>query len=59
VSHSSGPGRFLLLIVVCLAVVLMVGPALVALAHVLVPLVIAAGIVAAILRLVWFFTTRF
>jgi len=58
-SHSAGPGRFPLLIVGCLAVVLMVGPALVTLAHALVPLVIAGGIVAAILRLVWFFTTRF
>jgi hypothetical protein len=59
VSHSTGPGRFLLLMVVCLAIVLMIGPALVTLAHALVPLVIAGGIVAAILRLVWFFTTRF
>ena len=57
-SHSS-PGRFLFQMVVGLAVVLMVGPALVALAHALVPLVIAGGIVAVLLRLVWFFTTRF
>jgi len=58
-SHSAGPGRFLLLMVFCLAVVLMIGPALVALMHALVPLVIAVGLVAVLLRLVWFFTTRF
>jgi hypothetical protein len=45
--------------VVCLAVVLMVGPALVALVHALVPVILVGGIVAVILRLVWFFTSRF
>jgi hypothetical protein len=44
--------------VVALAMLVSAGPALVALANAAVPLVIAIGVVAAVLRLVFFHTRR-
>jgi hypothetical protein len=55
-SHSSQPGKSLLVIVVVLVVLTSAGPALVALAQALVPLVIVGGIVVAVLRIVWHYT---
>lgn len=56
-SHSSPPGR-LLAFIIGLAVLLSAGPTLVALAQAVVPLVIAGGIVAVIVRVVFFHTRR-
>lgn len=58
-SHSSPPGKLLLVLVIVLAVVVSVGPTLVALVHAAVPLVIVGGIVAVVLRVVWHFTNRY
>lgn len=58
-SHSSQPGKSLLVIVVVLVVLTSAGPALVALAQALVPLVIVGGIVAVVLRVVWHYTNRY
>jgi hypothetical protein len=44
--------------IVLLAVLVSAGPTLVQLAHAAVPLVIAFGVVAVLLRLVWWFTNR-
>ena len=57
-SHSFQPGKFLLVLVVVLVVFTSAGPTLVALAHAAVPLVIAGGVVAVVLRLVFFHTRR-
>lgn len=45
--------------VVLLAVLVSAGPTLVRLAQAATPLVIAAGVVVAVLRVVWVFTSRF
>jgi hypothetical protein len=46
----------LLVVVVGLAVLSAAGPTLARLVHALVPLVLAVGVVIAVLRLVWFYT---
>lgn len=43
--------------IVALAVLVAAGPALVALAHALAPLVLALGLVAGVLRLIWYWTS--
>jgi hypothetical protein len=48
----------LAIVVLGLAALAAVGPALAKLVAALVPLVLVAGIVAAVLRLVWFYTRR-
>ncbi len=50
--------RFLVIAIVGLAVLTAAGPTLVALAHAAVPLIIAGGAVAIVMRAVWFFTNR-
>ena len=50
--------RFLILAIVGLVVLSAAGPAIVALAHAAVPLVLVVGIVILVLRGVWFFTNR-
>jgi hypothetical protein len=55
-SHNSG--RFLLAALVAWAVLMSIGPTLVALVQAVVPLVIVLGVVVAILRLVFFHTRR-
>lgn len=45
--------------IVLLSVLVSAGPTLVGLAHAAVPLVIALGSVAVVLRLVWYFTNRY
>jgi len=45
--------------IVLLAVLVSAGPTLVELAHAAVPLVIAVGVVAVVVRLVWWFSNRF
>lgn len=57
-SHSPQPSKLPLLLVVALAVLVSAGPTLVALAQAFVPLVIVGGIVAVVLRLVFFHTRR-
>jgi hypothetical protein len=57
-SHSPQPGKSLLVLIIGLAVVVSAGPTLVALVHAAVPLVIVGGVVAAVLRLVFFHTRR-
>jgi hypothetical protein len=57
-SHSSPPGKLLLVLIIALAVMVSAGPTLVALAQAAVPLVIVGGIVAAVLRLIFFHTRR-
>lgn len=57
-SHSSPPGKLLLVLIIALAVLVSAGPTLIALAHAALPLVIAGGVVAAVLRLVFFHTRR-
>lgn len=49
---------FLVVSMAALAVLASVGPTLVALSHALVPLIIAAGLVAAVLRLVYYHTRK-
>ncbi len=55
---SHGPSGKLLLGAVAVIALCSVGPSLIALAHALVPLVIVGGIVAVVLRLVFFHTRR-
>jgi hypothetical protein len=57
VSHGPSPGKLLLGVVVLIALC-SVGPMLVALLHAAVPLVIVGGIVAVVVRLVFFHTRR-
>jgi hypothetical protein len=45
--------------IVALSVLVSAGPTLVGLAHAVVPLVIAIGVVIVALRLVWHFTNRY
>jgi hypothetical protein len=52
------PVTILIVAIVALAVLVSAGPTLVALAHAAVPLVIAGGVVAVVLRLVFFHTRR-
>lgn len=54
----SKPVLFLVVAIVVLAVLTSAGPTLVALLHAAVPLVIAGGVVAAVLRLIFFHTRR-
>jgi len=58
-SHSSPPGKLLVILVIVLAVVVSAGPTLIAWIHAAVPLVIVGGIVAVVLRVVWHFTNRY
>lgn len=55
-NHFTG---FLVVAIVTLAVLVSAGPTLVGLAHAAVPLVIAIGSVAGLLRLIWHFTNRY
>lgn len=55
-SHSSSPGKLLIILAVALTLIVSAGPTLIALAHALVPLVIVGGIIAAVLRIVWHYT---
>jgi len=48
---------FLITAIVALAVLVSAGPTLVGLAHSLAPLVLAVGLVVAVLRLVWYWTS--
>jgi len=57
-SHSSPPGKLLLILILALAAIVSAGPTLIALARAAVPLVIAVGVVAAVLRVVWWLTSR-
>jgi hypothetical protein len=57
-SHVPQPGRLLFVLIIVLAVLVAAGPTLVALVHAAVPLVIAGGVVAVVLRLVFFHTRR-
>lgn len=57
-SPSHKPTSFLFAVIVTWAVLLSVGPVLVVLIHAAVPLVIAAGVMVAVLRLVLFHTRR-
>lgn len=50
---------WLVVAIVGLAVLTSAGPTVVALAHALVPIVLAVGAVAVVLRLVWYFTNRY
>jgi hypothetical protein len=56
---SYSPLGALVAAIVLLAVLVSAGPTLIGLLHAAVPLVIAGGVVAAVLRLLWFFTDRF
>lgn len=49
----------LLAILLTAYVLRIAGPALAGLAHAAVPLVVAVGVVAALLRIVWHFTNRY
>lgn len=49
---------FLAVAIVGLAILTAAGPALVALSNAMVPVVIAVGLMLALLRLVWFYTNR-
>jgi hypothetical protein len=57
-SHSSSPGKLVIVLAIALALLVSAGPTLIALAQALVPLVIVGGIVAAVLRIVFFYTRR-
>lgn len=46
-------------VVVALWVLISAAPILVGLAHALVPLIVAVGFVAVLLRLAWYFTSRY
>lgn len=50
------PVIYLIMAIVALAVLVSAGPTLIALAHAAVPLVVALGVVAVVLRLVFFHT---
>jgi hypothetical protein len=50
--------RFLVIAIVGLAALTAAGPTLVALAHAAVPLIVAGGVVAILLRATWYFTNR-
>ena len=50
--------RSLILAIVGLAALSAAGPTLVALAHQLAPLVLVVGLVVVIVRIVWYFTSR-
>jgi hypothetical protein len=50
--------RFGAIAIVLLAALTAAGPTIVALAHAAVPLVIAVGAVAVVLRVAWYFTQR-
>lgn len=53
------PFGLLVATAILLAVLMSAGPILVQLAHAAVPLVIAGGVVAVVLRLVWWFSDRY
>jgi archaellum biogenesis protein FlaJ (TadC family) len=55
-SPMSKPVTFLIVVIVVLSILVSAGPTLIALAHAAVPLVIVGGIVAVVLRLVFFHT---
>jgi hypothetical protein len=55
---SSKPINFMLAVVVTLAVLVSAGPTLVAVMHAAIPLIAVGGVVAVILRLVFFHTRR-
>lgn len=50
---------YLVVAVVCLLTLTSAGPTLVGLAQAAVPLVIALGVVAGMLRIVWYITSRY
>jgi hypothetical protein len=52
------PVTYLIIAIVALSMLVSTGPTLVALAHAAIPLVVAAGIVAVVLRLVFFHTRK-
>lgn len=52
------PITYLIIAIVALSMLVSTGPTLVALAHAAVPLVVAVGVVAVVLRLVFFHTRR-
>lgn len=54
----SQPVAVLIAAIVALSVLVAAGPTVVGLAHVLPSLVLALGLAAALLRLVWYVTTR-
>ncbi len=49
---------YLIVVTVCLSVLMAAGQTLVALAHAAAPLVLAFGLVACVVRLVWHYTNR-
>ena len=55
----SKPLALLVVAIVVLSVLVSAGPTLVALAHATVLLILAIGGVAALLRLIWLFTSRY
>lgn len=52
------PIAYLIVAIVALSILVSAGPTLVALAHAAVPLVVAVGVVAVVVRLVFFHTRR-
>lgn len=52
-------GTFLPVALVSLVILTAAGPALVALSNAVVPAVLAVGLVVAVLRLVWHYTSRY
>jgi hypothetical protein len=50
------PVVYLIVAIVALSILVSAGPTLVALAHAAIPLIVAVGIVAAVLRLIFFHT---
>jgi len=56
---SYSPLGLLVAAVVLLAVLTSAGPTLISLFHAAVPLIIAVGVVVALVRLVWAFSNRF
>jgi hypothetical protein len=55
---NSKPINFMLAVVVTLAILVSAGPTLVAVMHAAIPLIAVGGVVAVILRLVFFHTRR-
>jgi membrane associated rhomboid family serine protease len=54
----SRPINLVVLLLIGLVALVAAGPTLVGVIHALVPLVIATGVVAGLLRVAWFFTNR-
>lgn len=54
----SPPAAYLIAAIVALSVLVAAGPTIVGLANAVPMIVLAVGLAAALLRLVWFFTTR-